>query len=81
MAKKLNSNAGRAKAVRKDNGVITHILFEHRTKMMPLKQAINKVKDGNTIGLRVNQTGDGREYLQDKPDSSTEDNLENLPEK
>lgn len=79
MAKK--PNAGRAKAVRKDkDGDITHIQFENRSKITPLAQAINMTKNGNTSGVRVNQTGAGREYLQDIPDSSKSDNLGNLPE-
>ena len=74
-------NAGKAKSVRKAaDGTITHVGFENRDKMVPISQAINMTKDGKTIGVRVNRTGDGREYLQDIPDSSSKDNLANLPE-
>ena len=75
-------NAGKPKAVRKDkDGDITHVQFENRKRMTPLDQAISMTKEGRTSGVRVNKTGSGREYLQDKPDSSKSDNLGNLPEK
>ena len=82
MTKKPKIDAGRAKAVRKDkDGDITHVQFENRQKITPLEQAINMTKEGKTSGVRVNKTGAGREYLQDIPDSSKADNLDNLPEK
>lgn len=76
------SGAGKAVAVRKAaDGDITHVKFENRERMTPLKQAIEMTKAGLTEGVQVNRTGQGREYLQDKPDGSTADNLDNLPEK
>lgn len=76
------SNAGKPIAVRKDNdGDITHIQFANRERMTPLAQAIEMTKRNETECVRVNQTGKGREYLQDIPDSSTRDNLQKLPEK
>lgn len=75
-------NAGKPKAVRKDkDGNISHVQFENREKMTPVKQAVNMTKEGKTTGIRVNQTGAGKEYVQDIPDSSLKDNLANLPEK
>ena len=76
------NNAGKPEAVRKDDeGNITHFKFKNRAKMTPLDQAINMTKREETSGIRVNQTGAGREYLQDKPDNSKKDNLDDLPEK
>lgn len=81
-SKKTPPNAGKPIAVRKDeDGDITHVQFENRERMTPLDQAINMTKEGLTEGVRVNQTGRGREYLQDIPDKSKKDNLDNLPER
>ncbi len=75
-------NAGKPVAVRKDeDGDITHIKFKNRQKMTPLDQAINMTERGETKDVRVNKTKTGREYLQDIPDKSKKDNLDNLPEK
>ena len=75
-------NAGKPVAVRKDkDGDITHIQFSNREQMTPLPQAINMTKRGQTEGVRVNRTSANREYLQDIPDGTTKDNLQNLPEK
>lgn len=71
---------GKPVAVRKDkDGDISHIQFANRQKMTPLDQAISLTKQGLTEAVRVNQTCQGREYLQDIPDSSTKDNLQNFP--
>lgn len=76
-----SKNAGRAKGVRFDtDGNISHLQFENRRQITPLHQAINMTERGETRGVRVSQTGAGRQYLQDIPDSSTFDNLRNLPE-
>lgn len=76
------NNAGKPEAVRKDSdGDITHIKFKNRERMTPLDQAINMTKERKTKGIRVNKTKQGREYLQDIPDKSKKDNLDNLPER
>lgn len=78
----MSEDAGKPIAIRRgEDGNISHIQFENRTKMTPKDQAINMVKDGKANEVRVNRTGGGKEYLQDKPDSSKSDNLANLPEK
>lgn len=75
-------DAGKPTAIRRgEDGNISHVKFPNRQKMTPLNQAINLAKDGKANAVRVNQTGGGKEYLQDKPDSSTKYNLANLPEK
>ncbi len=76
------NSAGKPMAVRKaEDGTISHVQFENRQNMTPVEQAVNMTKRGETSGIRVNRTGEGREYVQDIPDSSTKDNLLNLPEK
>lgn len=78
----MGKSTGKPVAVRKDkDGDITHIQFANRAKMTPLDQAISLTKQGRTEAIRVNRTEQGREYLQDIPDTSTRDNLQNLPEK
>jgi len=73
-------HAGKAVAVRKDkDGDITHILFEHRSRFTPLKQAINMTNKGLTSGLEVSETETGREYLRGIRDGVERNNLQSLP--
>ena len=73
-------HAGKAVAVRKDaDGDITHIKFKNRSRITPIKQAINMFKQGLTSGLKLNQTQKCREYLQGIPDGLEKNNLDNLP--
>jgi len=79
---KSKDNAGKPVAVRKaEDGTISHVQFENRARMTPVGQAVQMTEQGKTIGIRVNQTEKGRRYVQDIPDSSTKDNLANLPER
>lgn len=71
-------NVGKPVAVHISDDKIEYLLFENLNRAVHVSAAIDLTKQGRTVGIRVNRTAKGTEYVQDIPDESTEDNLKEL---